>query len=245
VAIGKGLLALAIAALVAGGVFAQARVSVGGGVAFNGGSLGGMSVDYRAIKGPKVSNSVSHVGLGGFVFLDAVYAELSLGFGGGPLSVAWKEQPENPYSRNGRAKIGSFTALDIGLLGKFPIALGDGRISVFPLFGFAYSMVVGIKDNDGKKMFESEYGDYEYILESDLDNYRLQFGVGTDLGISDNLYLRIQGLGHYRFANKYFKYMAKEAELESAGSNYGRPDIKAKATGGFGATVAFAVGYKF
>jgi len=215
----KGLLVLVIAALVAGGAFAQIQMSAGAGMAVNFGRLGGMS-----ISDPKTSSMFNHVGFGGFLFFDATYAELSLGFGGGGVN-----QIDKSDGKTDKEKWGSVTTMDIGLLGKYPISLGS--VSVAPLLGFAYNIVVGMKDKDGKKIEDG-------VNKSDFNTFRLQAGVGTDISINENLYVRIQGLGHYRFASKFAKDLATLSKLGGYGD-------KVKANGGFGGTVTAAVGYKF
>ena len=214
----KGLMVLVIAALVAGGAFAQVQMSAGGGLVFNGGRLGGVSSD-------KDFMGENHIGFGGFLFFDATYAELSLGFTGGPTNAVVVFDGDKETEKSG-----SMTGLDIGLLGRYPIEVGS--LTVAPLLGLAYNLVIGMKDADGEKI-ESD-GDFKV---SDSSNLRLQLGVGTDLSINDNLYVRIQGLGHYRLPSKSYTDSAKF--MKDLG------DDKAKAAGGLGGTFTLALGYKF
>ena len=216
------LLVSALAAFVVGGVFAQMpQMSAGAGMAFNGGRFGGVSSTD-----PKSFMGGNHLGFGGFLFFDATYAELSVGFGGGPTNSVVSIDGETE-----REKDGSMTGLDIGLLGKYPIAVSD-KLSVAPLLGLAYNIVIGAKDKDGEKIEDA--GDFKV---SNFSNLRFQLGVGTDIAINDNLYVRLQGLAHYRLPSKFWKDEAKMAKDDGLDG--------AKAAGGFGGTFTAAVGYKF
>ncbi|MDR3325180.1 MAG: hypothetical protein LBS82_04250, partial [Spirochaetaceae bacterium] len=145
---------------------------------------------------------------------DATYAELSFGFfgGGGTMS-----QERNGVSGDGMDF--SVTGLDIGLQGKYPIELGSS-LSVFPIFGIDYRVVVGAKiadkpaDNAG-----------------DLSAFWFKFGGGLDYAIANNVYLRADLLYGIRLANK----MENDAIDGWDG---------AKSRLGHGLDVKVAVGYK-
>jgi len=217
----KFLLVSVIAAFATVGAFAQVQMSAGAGFQFDGGRLGGIKLDSD--NGMYMNN----LNFGGFLFFDATYAELSVGFGGGPVNTVAIFDGKKITDKDIVGDSISSTALDIGLLGKYPIEVGN--LTVAPLLGAAYSIVLGQKDKDGNDLYENA-GDAKATENSNL---RLQAGVGTDIAINDNLYCRIQGLAHYRFPGKIFKDAA-----DAMGG-----DIKA--VGGFGGTFTLAVGYKF
>ena len=212
----KLLAALAVSALVTGGAFAQVQLSAGGGFVFDGGRTSGMSMDAV-----DVSAHETRLGFGGFAFLDATFAELSVGFMGGPMSYTATGLGVS-YTEDGF----SFTALDFTLLGRFPIAVGGGNITVAPLLGIGYNLVLGAT-YEGNDVFEGSDDSA-----SDLSNFRILLGVGADFDINDNLFFRAQALGRYSFANS----MTRDEVSGVDGLN---------ATGGFGATIRLSVGFRF
>jgi len=230
----RGLLVAVLAALVAGGVFAEEmgngyddrlypaeeavngqelrpqaegagrpswvpplRFSVGGGLGFDGGTIGINEQNVTVGGGPwlpgtPVLNHISIVplGFGAFVFADATFAELSIGIQGGP-STYWINNDDTP---------GSFFALDFTLLGKFPFSLGGGRFYLFPLLGIGGNIVLAA----------SLDGDSFYDLTGDspaskLSAFRLYWGAGADFDLNERLFLRVSALGNLRFAPSYFR----------------------------------------
>jgi len=208
----KGLLVLVLAAVVAGGAFAQMpslEFSAGGGFVFDGGRVGGMS-------GGGLDDNLNHIGFGGFLFLDATFAELAISFMGGPALANW-EFSEYGVSESG-SESGSFTALDFSLVGKFPIALGGGNMTVFPMLGIGYSVVLSSIDD-------------EEFSASDLSTFRITLGAGADFDINENLFFRASVLGYYRFAPSLYRDFANFPGID--------------AHGGFGATVRLGIGFRF
>jgi len=219
----KVLLVAVMAALVAGGAFAQ--VSLGGGFSMDGGSLG--STEAKAT-GFKVNTSLDAWNFGGHLFLDVTYAELSFGFLGGPFSTKFTMEEEG--DKEDQTIDGSSTAMDISLLGKYPIDLGS--MSLFPMLGVGYSAVLSASDKDGKDMFGG--GDTKA---GDLSNFRLLLGIGGDVTITNNLFFRSSLLGSLRFASKVIDDMTKSMDTMDGGS--------AKSGLGFGVALKLALGYKF
>ena len=220
----KFLLVSVIAAFATVGAFAQVQMSAGAGFQFDGGRLGGIKLDSD--NGMYMNN----LNFGGFLFFDATYAELSVGFGGGPVNTVAIFDGKKITDKDIVGDSISSTALDIGLLGKYPIEVGS--LTVAPLLGAAYSIVLGQKDKDGNDPNENSD-----MKAADFSNLRLQAGVGTDIAINDNLYCRLQGLLNYRFPNKFLNDLAKLY------NDNGMDDVKA--VGGLGGTFTLAVGYKF
>jgi len=232
----KGLLVLVLAAtFTAGSAFAQVQLSAGGGFIFDAGRTGGgrftEDVPLTGIKkGGFVGSNA--LGFGGFLFLDATYAELNVAFMGGPnnqvvimdgerksLSDVFPGTPDPDLA---------FTALSIGLLGKYPIDLG--KATIFPLAGIGYDIMLGMT-SDGEEITDSLTGEKVDVTEK-LSQLKFSVGVGGDFDINDNLYFRAEALGTYRLPNKSTTDSAKNADGISA-------------EGGFGGTVKLAVGYRF
>lgn len=212
----KVILVLVFVGLVAGGVFAQAqfRLSAGQGVYFTSDFGGGVKApgDTMFVKTP-------YAGGGGFIFLDATFAELSLGpwFG----ASLWKMTP--PDKLTGKTEFNMFyTGLDIGLLGKYPVIINN-QLSIFPLLGINYRLVLALEDEDTK------YAD-------PIDHSALWFrlGGGLDYSFTNIIYLRAGVLYGLRLANKYENNML---------DNY--PGMDTKTLPGHGLEVKLAVGFRF
>jgi hypothetical protein len=195
----------------AGNAFAidvpQAGLSFGGGLDFDGGGTGGMYSN----KDSRDRYGAENYGFGAWLFADATFAEMSVAFRVGP-AVQWQEGTtttggfyfglvSTPSQTNatGERKSGSFTALDITLLGKFPFSLRGGSISLFPLLGVGYNIVLSTSI-DGKSFSDITDGKSA----SELSTFRTYWGVGSDFDINENLFFRAALLGNYRFAPSYF-----------------------------------------
>jgi len=220
----KGLLAVVLTTLFLAGAFAQQPfgMSLGGGVLFDLADLGYARARTPAGTVPPSSDflGLEHTGFGAWGFLDATFAELSVGFMGGPTEW-YLENDEEPTEH------GFFTALDFSLLGRFPFALGGGNISVFPLLGIGYNLV----------LLSQVFGDGYPESPSRLSTFRIQFGVGGDFDISERIFARASVLGAWRFVNRYFNEWVNEQR--------GRPEIdRAHAIGDFGLTVKAGLGLR-
>ncbi|MCL2599820.1 MAG: hypothetical protein FWD88_01365 [Treponema sp.] len=238
----KGLLALVLAAFVAGGVFAQdIRFSAGGGFIFDGGRVGGIGFEDRdewtgGWEEWEDLMFVRHSGFGGFVFLDATFAELAISFMGGPAVFGGRGSWSDSDGDSGtwhEGMFGSFLALDFSLLGRFPVAVGDGNLSIFPLLGIGFNVVLASRDANGDGIFD-EMGYYDEFDHgpTSLSTFRIQFGAGADIDIADNVFLRIQGLAHYRFPASFFN----DTDLWGNDAN---------PRGGFGGTAKIGIGFRF
>ena len=187
---------LVLAACVAGGAFAQSIFSIGGGFMTD---LGRTShISGRTPVGRFEASSYAF-GVGGFVFLDATFAELSIGFIGGSTETE---------ARGGgfrQTDSGTFTALNFSLLGKIPAAVGGGNIVMFPLLGVGYTHVLSISDDDDE--FDA----------SDYSSFRISFGAGFDFGITERVFFRTSFLGDWRFAPSAARDVADELGLDASG----------------------------
>jgi len=170
----RGFLVLVLAAFVAGGVFAV-PLSAGGGFAFSGGRIGGVSYGSDFI-------GANALGFGGFAFFDATFVEASIGFMGGPTNMVMVLDGDRETERSG-----SQLSLELSLLGKFPFDLG--AVTLFPLLGIGGNIVVSASDDDGNSIDDP----------GDASTFRIKFGAGADFDINDNLFFRVQGLGWYGF----------------------------------------------
>jgi hypothetical protein len=210
----KGILALALSAFVAGGVFAESMFSVGGGFSFSGGRVGRIFDDSDNWSG------YNALGFGGHAFFDARFAEVSLGIMGGPVNDIEVSDGDRETER-----WGSLLAMELSLLGKFPVDMGG--FTFFPLLGFGYSIGLSFTDEDGNSF--DDVGDA-------FNTFRIKFGVGADFDINESLFFRTSVLGWYGFAPSL---VSDWADLTNAFGG----DVSAR--GGFGASVRLGVGFRF
>ena len=174
--------------------------------------------------GQTISIKTPYFGGGGFAFLDATYAELSLGFFGG--AGTYKEDQGSQSSESDM----SVTGFDIGLLGKYPFAVSE-KLSVFPLLGISYRIMLSVKDEDGNQYQNSDRDD----APGDCSALWFRFGGGLDFSFTDHVYLRGGLLYGFRLANKF------ENDMVDSVPSAADP----KTLGGHGLEVKIAVGYRF
>ncbi|MDR2419593.1 MAG: outer membrane beta-barrel protein [Treponema sp.] len=218
----KLMLLLVLAAAVAGGTFAQSEIklSVGGGLYFTSDFGGGVEISSGKAT---ASLKTPYAGGGGFVFFDATYAELSLGiFGGGG---ATKLEGSGLSTEEDM----SYTGLDIGLLGKYPVTLNE-QLSVFPFFGIKYRAMLSVKEEGN--MYKNSNGD---DAPGDFSALWFKFGGGVDFSLTDQLYVRGELSYGLRFSNTF------ELDYVDATS----PALNPKALLGHGLEITVAAGYRF
>jgi len=170
----KSISLLVLLALVAAGAFAQVSLSAGGGLLF----------DLSLNNGVEVAGEKSGMdatSFGGFVFFDATYVEVDIGFTYGLL---------DSYVGSSSADGGSMLALNFALLGKYPIPVGS--FTIFPLLGVNYNLVLSHEDKDGNSNDKA----------GDLSQFGILAGMGADFNLTTALYLRAEALFQLRFANK-------------------------------------------
>jgi len=181
----------------------QVGLSIGGGLDFDGGGIGRMQSDQDS----NFRHGVENYGFGAWLFADATFAEMSLAFRVG-TAVQWSEGTatagggfgsSSTTFATGERNSGSFTAMDISLVGKFPFSLRGGSISLFPLLGVGYNIVLSTSI-DGESFSDLTGGKSV----SELSTFRVHFGAGSDFNISETLFFRATLLGNYRFAPRYF-----------------------------------------
>jgi opacity protein-like surface antigen len=220
----KSLVVFIIAALAASGIFAQEQnqgqpkglLSAGAGALIGGDFGGGIKAGDYKVETP-------YFGGGGFLFLDATYAELTFGIlaGGGKMKIP---------DMMGGDQDSTITNLNIGLLGKYPFAINK-KLSIFPLLGIDYQITVS------KKIDGEEYEHDGDKSPGDFSALWFKFGVGTDFDITSNLYLRGEFLYGLRLANK------AEKDMKDGFEDDGASDVKTRL--GHGLDFKIAVGYRF
>jgi hypothetical protein len=219
-------LGLILAAVIAGGAFAlpEFSLSAGAGGYFTSDFGGGAEASFG---GQTMSVKTPYFGGGGFAFFDATYAELSVGFfaGGGTT----KTEMGGPSREEDTSVMG----LDIGLLGKYPFAINE-QLSVFPLLGITYRLVLSAKDEDGDQV-ENVKGD---DAAGDLSALWFKLGGGLDFAFTDRIYLHGGLLYGVRLANTFENDMVDFLKLSPLVED-------PKTLLGHGLEVKIAVGYWF
>ncbi|MCL2802225.1 MAG: hypothetical protein FWD28_10755 [Treponema sp.] len=203
----KLLLVLVLAALVAGGAFAF-DISAGGGVSISNQFGGGVGVGNFKEEFP-------WFGFGVFGYFDATYVEASLG-----LTFAFGKINDDLFYDVSIDT--NYTILNLSILGKYPISLGDG-MTVFPAAGIDYQMVLSMSSNGVSWTDANEY----------MSALWFKFGVGLDYDLDDSMYLRFLGLYGLRLQNKY--------ESETISALFNIPNYNM----GHGFTLKAAVGFRF
>jgi hypothetical protein len=177
--------------------------SAGAGAYFSHGGISGL-------KSGGWESEITATGAGGFAFFDATFVEVDVGFFGGALD-------------DGGYDNGSYAAMDLSLLGKYPFAAGP--VTIFPLAGIDWKIALAVKDKDGRQHFsDSEI--------RKLGALWFQFGGGLDFSLNRNLFVRGEFLYGLRVRNEL------EKDLMDDNSS-----LKYKL--GHGPTIKAAVGYKF
>jgi len=200
------------------------------GMSFGGGAL----LDWSFSNGLKAKlgdvtyySGLRNMSFGAYAFFDITYAEIDVSFAYGSITIVDKEKG-GPQVKNDTENGGSVLQIGLSLLGKYPINLG--KITVFPLLGVGYNIVLTAKDADGDKMYDK---DSDSSAMKDLSQFSILGGGGFDYNINKNIYLRVSGLLQMRFPSKMQKDYAQEL---------GNPF---KATLGFGPVIKVGIGYRF
>ena len=187
------------------GVFAQ--VSIGGGAffdwSFNNGIKDGD--DYMGMR---------NMSFGGYIFFDAAYLEADISFAYGMVSSVIKG---GGLPLSGDA--GSMLQLGFSLLAKYPIKLES--VTIFPLIGAGYNMVLSYKVNGVSAEDAREY----------LSQFGLLAGVGLDFNLTNSLFLRAETLFQARFPMKLMKETADAVDMTAAL--------------GMGPVIKVGIGYRF
>lgn len=200
--------------------------------ALNGGAMGYDIKLQKADQKESIISNIPLLGGGPYIFLDAAYMEFSCGY-----SVSYgKEKTKtvlNGKTKNEvNANLTSINTINLGLLGKYPIAVKK-NLNLFPLLGIDYQMVLFAKRN--RVNIKSDV--------RDLTSLWVKAGAGADLLITQNLYLRAEALYGARLQNKAEKDTIKDLKniFEKAGIH--NNEVKSLLT--HGPTIRLAAGYMF
>jgi len=234
----KLFLVLVLAALVAGGAFAQFTLSGGGGIymlsSFGGGSEFKYPADSLGIVHPAftASSNMSITGIGAFGFFDATYIEASVGFLYGITgSIKNSSSPTvTAYDDFFLDSKVSMMGINIGFLGKFPIRVAP-NVLVFPAAGIDYQVFLSAKSTIGN--IKSDI-----TPASDLNALWIRAGAGLDFYISRSMFIRATALYGIRFASGVDKELVKE-HIDDYGNN------TAKAKRGNSIVIRAAIGFSF
>jgi len=182
----KGLLILAVLALVATGAFAQIQMSYGGGVLFDLSYGNGVTYDGVDI-GWMHNNSFGIYG-----FFDATYAEVDVYFSYG-IGTYGLDYTVIPGLSSGKQELDmNISQIGFAFLGKFPINLG--AFTLFPCIGIGYNMVISL-----------EYGNTSYTNAGEFSQWGILGGVGIDFPLSEAMFFRGQALFQVRLPSEYAK----------------------------------------
>ena len=243
--------------------FAQFKISAGaGGLTggdYNGGNnfiidLSQISPDVNFID-YSVSLKNPYFGGGGFIFADFVYAEAAVAFfaGSGDQELIVSMEGESISFK--RKYI--YTSLNFSLFGKYPFKINE-KLSIFPLLGIDYQLILNMKDSSGKKfegilmpaILQTMLGSGVYFSDGiilsgnpiDFSSLWFKLGGGADFFINNNFFIRFSALYGIRLRNNMERKMADRIELLSLISGY---DVKNEFRLGHGLTIKIAAGYKF
>jgi opacity protein-like surface antigen len=223
-----------------------------------GGFLGGLFTRYTlnargTVAGMPVEvlskQALNQFNYGAYLFLDATWAEFSVGIQGGTGTYqedmsADSSQEGTIFGSDGKGT-GAEVMAGFTLLGKYPFRL-NRQFTVFPLAGVAYHLALReYRDPEKFKAYDRTDG----IRESDSKGnaYRLSawnsffidIGAGLDFRLNSHLFLRTELLYAFRLMTPF------EADaLEKVKKMTNAPDPKLSGLAS-GPTLRFALGYTF
>jgi opacity protein-like surface antigen len=226
-------LVLLIAVLATSAAFAQPefKVSVGVGAFFENDFGGGVNVSTFSIT-EKIETPYSGEAIYGF--FDLTYLELSFGYFFGRATI--KETvglnflginvPLFSYEETYKV-----TSYNLGLMAKYPIAIGN-NFSFFPLLGIECKGILSLEDDYGTKLNGAD----------DFDSLWFKFGVGGDISMTENIFLRLNVLYGIRATNKFERDTEKELYVSAyePGQSVDTNILK-----GHGLTAKLAIGFRF
>ncbi|MDR1863439.1 MAG: hypothetical protein LBQ67_05905 [Treponema sp.] len=171
---------------------------------------------------------------GGYLFFDATYVELLLGFFGGSGKFKYTHEQTGQATQSAEYDV-SLASINIGLLGKYPFAL-TSKLTLFPLLGIDYQITVSAK-LDSSEGDDPAPGDFSALW--------FKAGGGVDYTITSNLYVRLEALYGIWLENKAEKDGKNELRQSTNLPVTPDYDVTARNLFGHGLTVKLAVGYRF
>ena len=216
------------------------ELSFGNGI-FIGNDFGGGFRNETFVAGDQfiVGMPMHYLGGGGFVFFDTNYTVASFGFFVGGGKEEGSEMETNGYYDGQYSYTGdsisktmdfSFTSLNLGLLGKYPIKISE-KLKIFPLLGFDYLVAFLVT-------FENEKYDEPKLW----NQFWFKLGGGLDCELSKRFYFRIEALYGIRTTTNGEKLFAKNNSRII--QDYHDTNITKDTPLGHGLTVRIAIGYK-
>ncbi|GHV83262.1 hypothetical protein AGMMS50212_06020 [Spirochaetia bacterium] len=153
--------------------------------------------------------AINAAGGGGFIGFDATYFEAAVSLEGSASNLKYP----GGYPESTVNYLSAFN-LGLSLLCKYPFYVGN--ITLFPLLGFEYKIVLS-QSLDGTQLSDS---DYKYLLctKSDYNTLAVHFGVGADYAIASKIFLRAELLWGFRTPNaddNYYKAVEYNADPDA------------------------------
>jgi len=236
----------------AGGLFVS---DFGGGAQMKGDAMGGLVSTEVKIDFP-------YSGGGGYAFFDATYAELSIGYSFSKLKPKFKgsmkmmgtEMPIDPEDFSSIPTV-KMQNLNIGLLGKYPIAISK-QFSIFPLLGVEWSQALSVKgkfedldgdgvDDEGEYRRMNSDGTSGSKAPGDWSALWFKGGVGMDFSFTESLYLRLDVLYGLRLPSKAEKDIVDLMKAKATSESPLPMSVDAKPLLGHGLTAKLAIGFRF
>lgn len=176
----KKIIATLVLAVTAASFATALDMSAGGGVTFSGLS----TKTTMEIASVSTDKKATQMDLGFKGFFDATYAVAEVGYG---FDLTNKFDGEDTKK--------DLTYLTLGVLGKYPIAVGS--VTLFPLAGVEYdlNLTAKVDDKDVKKDMTDD-------AKADLNQFWIKAGIGADVAINDKLYVRPTALVGYKLHSK-------------------------------------------
>jgi outer membrane protein W len=199
----------ALIAIAATGAFAQE-------ISFSAG--GGLFTDMSFGNGMKSKDDrmgLRNISFGPYAFFDATFVEAAITLGFGSITATGEGDSK---------KIGNVQQFGFTVLGKYPVDMD--MVTVFPLFGISYNMVLAGKYDGGTKMEKT----------SEKNQFGILAGAGADYDLNSNLYIRGEIMLQMRFASKEMKDTVALFKV------FGGNDINT--TLGIGPVIRVGIGYR-
>jgi len=223
----KIVILLVLAAVIAGGAFAE--MSAGGGLYFASDFGGGYrwTRTFTTLPDDNYDWKMPYVAFGLFGFFEPIqYVEINAGvfLGFSTWDVTYDDGTFNSLDSHSTTDL-AYSGLDLGVLGKFPIKLGD-KLVVYPALGVNFSLFYYAMATGSSTVYDADT----------LSALWFKLGGGLDAPLSEKVFLRANILYGIRLSNKF------EDDYVSANNTYS--NRKAEPLLGHGLTIRVGVGFK-
>jgi hypothetical protein len=231
-----------------GGLYAlDISLSAGGGLlfgyTFTRYTLEGADSSGEAVKSVQ---SMDRFDFGGFVFLDAAYAEASVSLQSGSGDYRETMDLDSQSLSDGKG-MQYETLLGLSLMGKYPITLNK-KWSLFPMLGIEYLIaLVERRRPDGDVVVDRTGGTLASDLDKDGNSYPLsawnallvKIGVGADYTFTRYIFLRGEFSYGFRLQTEY---ESGALEMVKTTFNVSSPQYYGLTSG---PSLRVALGYRF